>query len=224
MGHGDSVTVQLWKLGGDSDARVTFSCPWCEVTGTTIVAGYHASPREFWLLAGCPEPGCGRALLVRVPRRGSWLDLDGSEGGLLLDRSCVLPPHLPTYDAVGIPRSIAAELEEAQRCRANGQLLAAALVARNLLATLARARGIRARKLARAAELLVAPATEALRQHLPELQLLASEALVGAPPAGEVDRLLIFVEELLHALFSTSARLGGQRPATDSRRSRRDPR
>ncbi len=205
-----SVTVQLWKSGGSADARVTFSCPWCEVTGTASVAGCHAAVRDFWLLAGCPAPECGRALLLRVPRRGPWLDLDGGAGGLLLDRSCVLPAHLPTFAAIGVPRTIAVELEEAHQCRAGGQFLAAALVARHLLATLARARGIRDRKLERAVRALVSNASQPLRDHLPHLRLLAGDTLVAAPAAGDIDRLLVFVEELLHALFSTAARLGSR--------------
>jgi hypothetical protein len=201
------VTVQLWKHAGSTDARVTFNCPWCEVTGTASIAGRHAASRDFWLLAGCPEPTCGRALLLRVPRRGPWLEFEGGAGGMLLDRSCVLPPHLPTFDAVGVPRSVAVELEEAYRCRANGQFLAAALVARHLLATLARARGIRDRKLERAVRALASGANQPLRDHLARLPLLTADTLAGAPPARDTDRLLVFVEELLHALFSTGARL-----------------
>jgi hypothetical protein len=84
------VTAALYKREGE-DPRVTFRCPWCAVVGVSPIHGRHESKKTIWLLAGCPNIPCGRGVLIRVPTRASWSQLDTGEDGLLLASTCVLP-------------------------------------------------------------------------------------------------------------------------------------
>jgi hypothetical protein len=85
-----AVTAQLWKRSGE-EPRVTFRCPWCEVVGVSTILGRHESRRTIWLLAGCPNIPCGRGVLIRVPSKATWAQLDTGDDGLLLASTCVLP-------------------------------------------------------------------------------------------------------------------------------------
>lgn len=88
------MTAQLWKTSGQTEARLTFRCPWCDVVGTAPVLASHRARDAYWLFAGCPEPSCERGVMVRLPRVsrwGAWLGVDTGDDGLLLDRRCVFP-------------------------------------------------------------------------------------------------------------------------------------
>lgn len=88
------MTAQLWKTAGQTDARVTFRCPWCDVVGTALVLATHQAHDAYWMFAGCPEPSCQSGVMIRLPRQkrgGMWRELDTGPRGLLLDRRCVLP-------------------------------------------------------------------------------------------------------------------------------------
>jgi hypothetical protein len=84
------VTAQLWKRGSE-EARVTFRCPWCAVVGVSPVYGRYEQRKAIWLLAGCPNIPCGRGVLIKVPSRSAWTQLDTGDDGLLLAPSCVFP-------------------------------------------------------------------------------------------------------------------------------------
>ncbi len=73
---------------------MTFRCPWCDVVGASPVLGHHDDRRDVWLLVGCPNPGCRRGALVRVPAGSPWERLDTGDGGLLLADACVLPRQI----------------------------------------------------------------------------------------------------------------------------------
>ena len=88
--HDGAVTAQLWKREGE-DARVTFRCPWCDVVGVSRVYGRHEQRKRIWLLAGCPNIPCGRGVLIEVPSRAAWSQLDTGDDGLLLSPRCVHP-------------------------------------------------------------------------------------------------------------------------------------
>ena len=92
------VTAQLWKHG-DAEPRVTFRCPWCDVVGVSRVHGRYEQRRAIWLLAACADPPCGRGVLVRVPTKTAWAELDTGEDGLLLATTCVMPLALAKGDA-----------------------------------------------------------------------------------------------------------------------------
>ena len=85
-----SVTAALYKRDGE-EPRVTFRCPWCAVVGVSPIHGRVESKKTIWLLAGCPNIPCGRGVLIRVPSRTTWTELDTGEDGLLLATSCVIP-------------------------------------------------------------------------------------------------------------------------------------
>jgi len=89
------LTAQLWKARGETGARLTFRCPWCDVVGTAPACGRHETRGAVWLLAGCPEPSCGRGVLIEVPSAEPWGEIDTGERGLLLARSCVHPRQGP---------------------------------------------------------------------------------------------------------------------------------
>jgi hypothetical protein len=88
--HHGAMTAQLWKRSGE-EPRVTFRCPWCDVVGVSPVLGRHEGRKTIWLLAGCPNIPCTRGVLIRVPTRARWSQLETDEDGLLIGPSCIFP-------------------------------------------------------------------------------------------------------------------------------------
>lgn len=84
------MTAQLWKRVGE-EPRVTFRCPWCDVVGVSPIHGRHEQREMIWLLAGCPNIPCGRGVMIKVPSRAPWAQLDTGDDGLLIAPSCVFP-------------------------------------------------------------------------------------------------------------------------------------
>ena len=84
------MTAQVWKRGS-AQPSVTFRCPWCDVVGASPVLGHHEDRRDVWLLLGCPNFGCRRGVMVRVPRGRPWSQLETPDEGILLGAARVHP-------------------------------------------------------------------------------------------------------------------------------------
>lgn len=153
---------------------------------------------------------CDRGVLISVAREGrDWADMETGDDGVFLDRRSLHPSSAPDYDADGVPPDIATAMAEALRCRASGLNLAATLAARHALGRAVAAFGGRGRTALDAIESLSADALDtALRRHAAQVALLSgSDAAIATPAGADVDRLLVYAEEVLHNLYVVPARL-----------------
>jgi hypothetical protein len=203
------VTLQVWKLRGERAARVTFRCPWCDVTGISEAHGNYRGAGAFWLLAACVDPSCARAVMIRVPSSApSWYDLDAGADGMLLNRRCMHPRSRPSYDVEGVPTAIARDMVEALRCNASGLFVAAALMAlRALDGALVRV-GADGPDVLRALRSVPPTVLDVALQELAgSVSLLTADRATLSPAETEVARLIVFAEEVLHNLFVAPARL-----------------
>ena len=203
------MTLQVWKQRGEHTARITFRCPWCDVTGVSQSHGHYAGAGAYWLLASCVEPSCARAVMIRVVSSSpTWDELDVGGDGLLLNRRSIHPHARPDYDVEGVPPAIAADMVEAFRCHAAGLWVSASLMAlRAMDRAIAHAGGRGVNLLAAIRSVSVTALDIALQELASTVSLLSADRTTAAPRDSEVARLLVFAEEVLHNLFVTPARL-----------------
>ncbi|MDB4959069.1 MAG: hypothetical protein JWO36_6638 [Myxococcales bacterium] len=217
---GKPINVISVESGSGDRASTTarIICPWCGIR-THASAQFYASTRKGDATHSSFVVGCGDceciSLVVAEHHASGGIPPKGDNPAF------VYPVARSDYAPSGVPESMARDFREAFECRSAGYLLGAALVGRRVLQ--AAVRSVVTERSTLYAEIqAVAPDrfTPTLRDAAHQVRLVGNEAAHPDEIAfvdvtvENVDELLGYTGEVLHALFVMPARVA----ATKARR------
>jgi Domain of unknown function (DUF4145) len=217
-------TPFVHKYNNSRTSAADFDCPWCGRTQSSEGTQIVLMSREAWYVVGCSSPPCGRPVFIRIPLSGHypWEMVDVREPGThqaFAGDPEVYPTARPQYRDPGVPEEMAGDFQEALRCQAAGFQYGAALVGRRVLEAAVDDKGGSGKTLAAKVESLPTSVIDgALRDSAHEIRFVGNDAAhADKVEAKEVDDLLSFVRDILHALYVVPFHVAARKAARASK-------